>query len=59
MGVEPGNQEGPGCYDLEHVLVLIKMPRFVRDNGTNQTKEWTRGQTPASKKLLVRVRSIK
>ena len=35
-------------------LVLIKNTRFVRDNGTNQTKEGYRGQTPVSKKLLVR-----
>ena len=34
-GVEPGNQEGPGCWDLWHVLVLLQMPRFVRGNGTN------------------------
>jgi len=36
-GVEPGDQEGPGCEDLGRVLVLIEMPRFVRDDGTNQT----------------------
>jgi len=30
------------------------MPRFVRENGTNQKKEWTQGRNPASKKLLVR-----
>jgi len=30
------------------------MPRFVRDSGTNQTKEWTKGRKPASMKLLVR-----
>ena len=24
--------------------------RFVRDKGTNQTKEWTRGRKPASTK---------
>jgi len=28
--------------------------RFVRDNGTNQTKEWTRGRKLAATKLLVR-----
>jgi len=54
MGVEPGSQEGLGCYDLGRVLVLIKNTRFVRDNGTNQTKEGYRGQKPVSKKLLVR-----
>ena len=54
MGVEPGNQEGPGCQDLGRVLVLIKNTRFVRDNRTNQTKEGYRGQNPVSKKLLVR-----
>ena len=36
MGVEPSNQEGPGCQDLGRVLVLIKNTWFVRDNGTNQ-----------------------
>jgi len=54
MGIEPGDQEGPGCWDLWLVLVLIKNTRFVRDNGTNQTKEGYRGQKPVSKKLLVR-----
>ena len=54
-GVEPGTQEGPGRYDLWLVLVLIIMPRFVRDNGTDQTKEWIRGRKPASKKLVVRI----
>ena len=49
-GVEPGDQDGPGC-----VLVLIQMPRFVRDNGTYQTKEWTRGRKPAPKKILVQI----
>jgi len=48
MGVEPGNQEG---LDLGSVLVLIKKPRFVRDNGTNQTKEGCRGQNPVTWKL--------
>ena len=35
-------------------LVLIQNTRFVRINGTNQTKEGYRGPKPASKKLLVR-----
>jgi len=46
--------------DLEEetgaVLVLIKNACFVRDNGTNQTKEGYRGQKPVSQKLLVRYR---
>jgi len=55
MGVEPGNQEGPGCSDLGRVLLLlIKNTRFVRDNGTSQIEEGYRGQNPVSKKLLVR-----
>jgi len=37
--------------DLAGVLIIIKMPRFFRDNSTNQTKEWTRGRKP---KLLMR-----
>jgi len=49
--VEPGDQDGRGC-----VLVLIQMPRFVRDNGTHQTKGWTRGRKPARTKILVRIR---
>jgi len=53
MGVEPGNQEGPGCWDLGRVLVQIKNTRFVRDNDTNQTKEGYRGQTSVSMNLLV------
>jgi len=55
MGVEPGKQEGPGCWDLGRVLVPIKNTRFVRDNGTNQTKEGYRGPKPVSTKLLVRL----
>jgi len=35
-------------------LASITMPRFVRDNGTKQTKEGSRARKPASKKLLVR-----
>jgi len=54
MGVEPGNQEGPSCWDLGRVLVRIKSTRFVRDNGTNQTKKGYRVEKPVSKKLLVR-----
>ena len=52
--VEPGNQEGPDCWDLGRVLVLIQNTRFVWINGTNQTKERYRGRKPASKKLLMR-----
>ena len=46
-GVEPGNHEGPGCWDLGRVLVLIKMTRFVGRNGTNYIKRGSRGQNPA------------
>ena len=33
---------------------LHGMRHFVRDNGTNQTKEGYRGRKPVSKKLLAR-----
>ena len=36
-------------------LVLIQNAGFVRDNGTNQTKEGHRGRKPVSKKLLKRI----
>jgi len=58
-GVEPGNQEGPGCWDLRRVLVRIQKTPFVRYNGTNQTKEGSRGRNPASKKLLVWGRQLR
>mmetsp|Transcript_97360 Transcript_97360/g.157003 ORF Transcript_97360/g.157003 Transcript_97360/m.157003 type:complete len:118 (-) Transcript_97360:1643-1996(-) len=35
------------------VLVHIHLSVQFGTNGTNQTKEWTRGRNPASKKLLV------
>jgi len=35
-------------------LVLIQNAGFVRDNGTNETKEGHRGQKPVSKKLFGR-----
>ena len=43
LGVEPGNQEGPGCWDLGRVLVLIKNTRFVRDNGKQKRGKQKRG----------------
>jgi len=36
-------------------LVLIQNADFVRDNGTNQTREGHRGRKPVSKKLLGRL----
>jgi len=50
-GVEPGNQEGPGCKDLGRLLVQIHLSVQFGTYGTNQTKEWTRGWKPASKKV--------
>jgi len=38
---------------LGRVRVQIKKIRFVRNNGTNETKNSSRGRKPASKRLLV------
>ena len=47
----PSNSIDPGSLKTGF-LVLIQNAGFVRDNGTNLTKEGHRGRKPVSKKLL-------
>ena len=49
----PSTSIDPGSLQIDF-LVLIQNAGFVRDNGTNYTKEGHRGRKPVSKKLLGR-----
>ena len=49
----PSTSIDPGWLKIGF-LVLLQNAGFVRDNGTNQTKEGHRGRNPVSKKLLRR-----